>query len=218
MTGLGQRRLSKHAWRRSLALAAVATTAVGVPATAATTSSSCRAPAGAVAVHTGATAIVYRSARTPSTTSYEACLRATGRRTDLPGAGRQRVIASFRSAGRFLAFFVTESDFHSMTGTVGVRVFDLRAGKPVKGIALSTTSREPPRQLHDLVLTAAGTAAWRETGSEDQVAARDLQGRRRVLASGPSGSISDLVLTHGTTVQWRDPSGLHRRRIDRLDG
>jgi hypothetical protein len=195
-----------------------ATIAVVAPATKAASSLSCRAPAGAVAVHTGATVIVYRRARTPTTTSYWGCLRATGRRTDLPGASRQRAIASFRSAGRFLAFFVTEADFHSMTGTVGVRVFDLRAGKPIKGIALPTTSRLPQRRLHDLVLTATGTAAWRETGAEDQIAARDLHGRRRVLASGPPGSITDLVLMHGTTVQWRDPGGLRRRRIDRLGG
>lgn len=181
---------------------------------------SCRAPSGASAVHRGATVVVYRRARTPTTASYWGCLRSSGRRTALPGSRsntNRRTLSSFRSAGRHLAFFVEEADGRFMTATIGVRVFDLRARKAVRGIALDNSRSGPDRlRLRSLILTATGAAAWREVGRVDRVAARDLRGRRVVLASGPSGSIRDLVLVRGAMAQWRHDGKLQRRRINRL--
>jgi len=201
----------------ALVLAVAATCAVGAsPAPAA----SCRAPDGATAMHRSASAIVYRRTR-PSfqgTANYWACLRASGRRTTLPGSTAQHRPSSFRSAGRFLAFVVEENNFHNGTASIGIRVFDLRAGKPVRGIVLPSSPPDDPDRMRfsNLILTATGAAAWRQTGRIDRIGARDVRGNHVVLASGPRGSIRDLVLIDGTTARWRNGGGLQSRRLDRL--
>lgn len=218
--GPGLRPRSDWPWSASrLTMAAVATAiAAGVAATpTAAAGSSCRAPEGASAVHRSKTVVVYRRARTPRSASYWACLRSSGRRTVLPGSRTGRTLSSFRSAGRYLAFFVEEIDARSMTGTVGVRVFDTRAGRAVRGIALFISPSDPDRtRLRNLILTARGTAAWREVGRVDRIAARDLRGRRRILDSGPRGSIGDLALRRGAVAQWRNGGEVKRRDINRL--
>jgi hypothetical protein len=178
----------------------------------------CRAPVGASVVHRSSTAVVYRRARNPRIASFWTCLLSTGRRTTLPGSEPQRALSSFRSAGRFLAFFAAEDNFHDGTATVGVRIFDLRARKPFAGITLDVPDADAPARLrlHSLILTATGTAAWRESGPFDRIGARDLHGKHRVLASGVSGSISDLVLAHGEIAKWRYDGKVQRRRLDRL--
>lgn len=200
----------------TVGMTAAATTGLG--ATAAADRGGCRAPEGASAVHRSQTVVVYGRARTPTTATYWGCLRSNGRRTMLPGShtGR-RALSSFRSAGRHLAFFVEEIDGRSMTGAVGVRVFDLGAGKAERGIALDISPGTPDRvRLRSLVLTARGTAAWREVGRVDRVAARDLRGRRRILDTGPRGSIRDLVLRRGAIARWRSDGKIRRRRINQL--
>ncbi len=171
-------------------------------------------------MHRGTSAIVYQRAR-PSfqgTASYWGCLRSSGRRTTLPGSSAQRTLTSFRSAGRFLAFVAYEENFHNQSASVGIRVFDLRARKPLRGIVLNSFPRPHPDRLRlsRLILTAIGTAAWRQTGRVDRIGARDVHGKHVVLASGPGGSLSDLVLLRGTTAQWRNGSKVERRRLDRL--
>lgn len=205
-------------------------------ASAAGATARCRAPARATVAHRSSTVIVHRRVTRSadgSTTRHWGCLRATGRRTTLTtGAerrfsGRSRSISSFRSNGRHVAFVVDESDARYMTATTGIRVFDLRAGRPRRGIALDVpgpgSAVADPLRLRGLILTAWGTAAWRERGrrraadpARDRIAARDLQGRRRVLQTARLGRISGLRLVGGTTAEWRNGSALHRRRIDRL--
>jgi hypothetical protein len=164
---------------------------------------------------------VYRRAR-PSfqgnTAGYWACLSSSGERTTLPSSTAQRVLSSFRSAGRFLAFVAYDENFHNQTAEVAVLVFDLRAREPARGIVLaSSPAGEPDRlRLSRLILTATGAAAWRQTGLADRIGARDVHGRHVVLASGPRGSIRDLVLIGGRTAQWRGGGELQRRRLDRL--
>ncbi|MEJ7798519.1 MAG: hypothetical protein WKF42_08475 [Solirubrobacteraceae bacterium] len=190
----------------------------------ATAGSTCRAPAGATAVHRSANAVVYRRQRTATTAGYSACRRAGGRRTVLPGASGSRTLSAFRSAGRYLAFIVDEVNAHDMTAAVGVRVFDLRAGRARRGIALATSPAQPDSlRFRSLVLTAKGTAAWRETGSGqrastpiDRIAARDVSGRRRILRTAPFKTISRLELVGGATARWRVGDQLQRRRIDTL--
>jgi hypothetical protein len=204
----------------TIVLAAAATWAVCAPP-APGTAASCRAPAGATPVYRGASALVYRRAR-PSfqgnTAGYWGCLRSSGERTTLPSSTAQRVLSSFRGAGRFLAFVAYDENFHNQTAAVAVLVFDLRARKPARGIVLpSSPAGEPDRlRLSRLILTATGAAAWRQTGLVDRIGARDVHGRHVVLASGPRGSIRDLVLIGGRTAQWRSGGELQRRRLDRL--
>lgn len=210
-------RLKLSAFRLGGPAVAFVAATLGSAALAAPAAATCRAPSGASAVHRSATVVVYRRARTPRSGNYWGCLRSSGRRTALPGFRTGRLVSSFRSAGRHLAFFVRELDGRYMTGTLGVRVFDLRAGKARRGVALDISSGDPqPLRFTSLVVTATGAAAWRETGRGDRIAARDLRGRRRVLASGRQGSIRDLVLRRGAIAQWRNDGELQRRRINRL--
>ncbi|HEX4345209.1 MAG TPA: hypothetical protein VHZ31_06565 [Solirubrobacteraceae bacterium] len=166
-------------------------------------------------VHRSASAIVYRRARTPS---YSGCLRSSGERTALPGSSSQRTLSSFRSAGRFLAFLADEQNLHDQTASVAVRVFDLRARKADRGVVLDSSPPTGPGRLRlsSLIVTATGAAAWRQTGREDRIGARDIDGRHVVLASGPAGSIRDLVLLGGTTARWRNGGVVQSRRLDRL--
>lgn len=202
-------------------LAAVCCLGVGAAGHAATpvAAASCRAPEGATAVYRNGTVVVYRRARAQTSASYWGCLRSTGRRTVLPGASSSRALSSFRGAGRYLGFVIENVDARSMTGRVGVRVFDLRAGRALSGVSLdvSPLPSAPDRlRFSRLVLTATGIAAWRESGRTDRIAARDAHGRRRVLATGPPGSLTSLTLARGITAQWRDAGQVRRRRIDRL--
>jgi hypothetical protein len=173
-------------------------------------------------VHRSATAVVYQRRRANSTWNNWGCLRSRGRLVTLPGSrtsANQRLLSSFRSAGRYLAFFVEEIVGHDMRGTVGVRVFDLRRGQAVGGIAREITPSlsYPDRlRMRSLILTATGTAAWRETGHVDRIAALDLHSKRRVLDSGAPGSLRDLVLVGGKIAQWRSSGELRHRRIDQL--
>jgi hypothetical protein len=169
-------------------------------------------------VHRGATAVVYRRARTQSTASYWGCLRSSEQRTALPGSSSQRTLSSFRSAGRFLAFFADEQNFHDQTARVAVRAFDLRTRTAVRGVVLPSAPDSDPRRLRvsSLILTATGAAAWRQSARSDRIAARDVNGKHVVLASGPSGSLRELVLIRGTTAQWRNNGQLQSRRLDRL--
>jgi hypothetical protein len=178
----------------------------------------CRAPSGASVVHRSSTAVVYRRARNARIASFWACLRSTGQRTALPGSEPQRALSSFRSAGRFLAFFDDETNFHNGTAAVGVRIYDLRARKRVAGITLDVPVADAPARLrlHSLILTATGTAAWRESGPFDRIGARDLHGKHRLLASGRSGSISDLVLVRGKIARWLYDGKVQRRRLDQF--
>lgn len=81
----------------------------------------------------------------------------------------------------------------------------------------SFTPSKPDRlRLSRLILTATGAAAWRQTGRIDRIGARDVHGKHVVLASGPRGSITDLVLIGGTTARWRNGSTVEHRRLDRL--
>ena len=209
--------------RRFLPLAVVGAAVVvaaGVPGASSAVAShrACRSPEGSSVVARSSTQLVYRRARNPRIASFWACLRSTGQRTTLPGSDPQRALSSFRGAGRFLAFFTDENNFHDGTATVGVRIFDLRARTPVAGIMLDVPDADAPARLrlHSLILTATGTFAWRETGSFDRIGARDLHGRHRVLASGASGSISALVLIRGKTAQWLYNGQVQRRRLDQL--
>jgi hypothetical protein len=43
-----------------------------------------------------------------------------------------------------------------------------------------------------------------------------VHGRHVVLASGPAGSIRDLVLIGDSTARWRNDGVLQSRRLDRL--
>jgi hypothetical protein len=202
-------------------IAAAAAAAAGATAPSAT-AATCRSPAGASVLHRSATAIVYQRRRANSTWNNWGCLRSSGRLTTLPGtrtSTNQQRLSSFRSAGRYLAFFLEEIVGHDMRGTIGVSVFDLRRRRSVGRLALDITptlSDPDRRRMRSLILTATGTAAWRETGRVDRVAALDLHSNRRVLDSGPPGSLRDLVLVRGNIAQWRDNGALRRRRIDQL--
>jgi hypothetical protein len=139
----------------------------------------------------------------------------------LPGSRtstNQRNLSSFRSAGRYLAFFVEEIVGHDMRGTMGVSVYDLRRRQLVRYTSREILSIDSPDRLRlsGLVLTATGTAAWRETGRVDRIAALDLHSKRRVLGSGAPGSLRELVLVRGAIAQWRNNGELRHRRIDQL--
>jgi hypothetical protein len=198
------------------AAAAAGATAAGAPA------ATCRAPERVAIVYRSVTAVVYQRRRANTTWNNWACLRSSGRRMALPGSRtstNQRNLSSFRSAGRYLAFFVEEIVAHDMRGSMGVSVYDLRRRQQL----VRYTSREilsinnPDRlRLRGLVLTATGTAAWRETGRVDRIAALDLHSRRRVLDSGVPDSLHELVLVRGTIAQWRSNGRLRHRRIDQL--
>ena len=173
-------------------LAALAASAALGAASSEASAASCRAPSGATVVHRSATAVVYRRARTQSTASYWGCLRASGQRTALPGSRSQRTLSSFRSIGRFLAFFADEQNFHDQTARIAVRVVDLRARTAVRGVVLPSARESDPRRLRvsSLILTATGAAAWRQAARSDRIAARDVHDKHVVLASGPSGSLA----------------------------
>jgi hypothetical protein len=217
MTALAAR-LARPAAIAAVVVASVTASSATAPdATAAT----CRAPEGASVVDRSATALVYRRQRAHSTANNWACLRSSGRRMALPGSRtstNQRNLSSFHSAGRYLAFFVEEIVGHDMRGSMGVSVYDLRRRRLVGYTSREILSIDNPDRLRlrSLILTATGTAAWRETGRVDRIAALDLHSKRRVLDSGAPGSLRELVLVRGTTAQWRSNGELRHRRIDQL--
>jgi hypothetical protein len=211
-------KLARPAVIAAAGLAAAAAAGATVPnATAAT----CRAPEGASVLYRSATAVVYQRRRASTTRNDWACLRSSGRRMALPGSRtstNQRNLSSFRSAGRYLAFFVEEIVGHDMRGSMGVSVYNLRRRQLVRYTSREILSIDSPDRLRmrSLILTATGTAAWRETGRVDRVAALDLHSKRRVLDSGAPGSLRELILVRGTIAQWRSSGELRHRRIDQL--
>jgi hypothetical protein len=209
--------------RRAMVVAAVVASATAAGAAAPDArAATCRAPEGASVVYRSATAVVYQRRRASTTSTNWACLRSSGRRMALPGSRtstNQRNLSSFRSAGRYLAFFVEEIFGHDMRGSIGVSVYDLRRRKLVRHAWREILSVDDPDRLRmrSLVLTATGTAAWRETGGVvDRIAALDLHSKRRMLDSGAPGSLRELVLVRGTLAQWRNNGELRHRRIDQL--
>jgi hypothetical protein len=213
---------AKLARTAAIAAAGCAAAAGAVGATAPdATAAICRAPEGASVLYRSRTAVVYQRQRAHSTWNNWACLRSSGRRMALPGSRtstNQRNLSSFRSAGRYLAFFVEEIVGHDMLGSMGVSVYDLRRRKQVRSTSREILSIDSPDRLRlrGLVLTATGTAAWRETGRADRIAALDLHSKRRVLDSGAPGSLRELVLVRGTIARWRNNGALRHRRIDQL--
>jgi hypothetical protein len=210
--------------RLGIALVIVTLVAIGGLAATARAGERCRLPEDSNVVHRSATAIVYRRQRTATSASYEACLRSSGRRTDLPDAGTSRALSSFRSAGRYMAFIVDEAVPHDMTASVAIRVVDLRAGAPRRGIVLATAAGQPDAlRFRSLILTSTGAAAWRETGRSqqasrpvDRIAARDVTGERRILHTAPYKTISSLKLLRGKIAEWSAGKRTYRRRIDTL--
>jgi hypothetical protein len=127
-------------------------------------------------------------------------------------------LSKFAAAGHHLAYVIELDVFHDMDGRLGVTVLDLHPRAPARGFMSGLFVLDNPTKLrlHSLVLTATGVAAWRETGVRDRIGALDLRGHRQVLDTGPSGTLTDLVLVRGRTAQWRHGGSLRRVRLDTL--
>jgi hypothetical protein len=203
---------------RTRLLAAVAVAGLGAVADPGQASvDRCRVPSGATVVSHNATAVVWHQRTHAGGRSWFGCSAHAGQKVFLGAEGENAWTAPgrVRIAGSYVVF-LSELQTVDSQRAVSLEISDLREPRyGPAGFTLGTfdASVQPPSYaITGLVVSVAGSAAWRaRTSSGDVVGVAD-SGGHRILATEPSGTITKFRL-RGKRLSWATPSAPHAYRL-----